>query len=89
MKYIVVWSFPKQTNLKENATFNRYYLNSCKNRYGSHHWEDLKASFSTKRIKKGMYHLAFCILLKTMFGDSSVSPSLNELLTWEKKYIND
>lgn len=54
------------TNLKENATFNRYYLNSCKNMYRSHHREDLRASLSTMKIKRGMYHPAFCILLNTL-----------------------
>lgn len=61
MKYIVVWGFPSQINFKENVAFNRNYSNSCKNRYGSHHWEGLKALLSTTRIKRE------CVILLFLF----------------------
>lgn len=70
MKYIVVSGFPTQTNLKENAVFNRNFPNSYEYRYGCYHWESLKASLSTMSIERecanvfsGFHFLRLCICL--------------------------
>lgn len=52
MRCIVVWGFPTQTNLKENAAFNRNYSNSCKTRYGYYYRERFWSTVIYTEIKE-------------------------------------